>query len=302
MFKTSINLELYKYFFAVATYENISEAAKSLYTSQPVVSKYIQRLENELNVQLFIRKSRGVTLTEEGQILFKYVKNAMDNLNSGTKELQKKYVLGLGNIRIGVSNTLCKYLLLPYLKAYIELNPNVQITIQCQSTYHTLELLDQGKIDIGLTGEPHNLVNRNFYEVMEIEDVFVISSTLAKKYLISGTTNNRVLFDSETVMLLDKSNITRQYIDTYLSQYNISPANLLEISSMDLIIDFTKIGMGIGCVIKEFVKNDIHNGTLFQVPLETSIPKRKVGFITNNQTYMPNALRAFLDLINTDIY
>ena len=60
------NMELYKYFYAVAQTGNISAAAKQLYTSQPVVSKYIGRLENELHTQLFIRTSRGVRLTDEG--------------------------------------------------------------------------------------------------------------------------------------------------------------------------------------------------------------------------------------------
>lgn len=291
------SLDLYKYFYTVANCGNISEAAKALFTSQPVVSKYIQRLEQELNVQLFIRKSRGVLLTEEGQILYEHVKTALEAFQTGTDEIQRKQQLGAGRIRIGVSTTLCKYLLLPYLKTYIEKNPNVQVSIQCQSTNHTLELLEQGKIDIGLIGKPDQLGNMRFFEMLEIHDIFVASNTYLHNHKLSDKTTTRELFSHSTVMLLDKTNITRQYIDTYLSHNNIIPTNLLEISSMDLIIDFARISMGIGCVIKEFVHDDLAKGTLVEVPIYQPIPQRKVGFVIKNQGYMPIALKLFIELM-----
>lgn len=292
-----ISLDLYKYFYAAATCCNISEAAKLLFTSQPVVSKYIHRLEDELNVQLFIRTSRGVRLTEEGEVLFNYVKTAFDCFDAGINELQRKQSLGVGQIRIGVSTTLCKYMLLPYLKTYIVQNPNVKISIHCQSTNHTLQLLEQGKIDIGLIGKPDILENITFFDLKEIEDTFVCTTTYLKNLNLTSTTKSHEILDSATVMLLDKSNITRQYIDNFLSSNKITISNLLEISSMDLIIEFTKIGMGVGCVIKEFVKEDLDNGNLIELRLDHPISKRKVGFAIRNQNYTPVALKLFLEMM-----
>ena len=283
--------ELFRYFYYTARFGNISEAARALYTSQPVVSKYIHRLESELGVSLFIRSSRGVSLTEEGELLYEHVKTAFNYLDAGTQALAQQRELGLGQLRIGVSTTLCKYLLLPYLNTYIEQNPNIKISIYCQSTNQTLDLLEQNKIDIGLIGKPEDTNHMIFYDMAEIEDVFVATPSYMKKVQDD-------YFQNATFMLLDQANITRQYVDQYMKTHHILPNNILEVSTMDLIIEFSKIGMGIGCVIKAFVKDELEKGILSEIPLEIPISKRRVGFAIRNNNYRSRALELFLNMMN----
>ena len=297
------SVNLYQYFYAVANTGNISRAAKAMYTSQPVVSKYIARLENELGVQLFKRTPRGVILTEEGSILYEHVKTAFNYLEAGMDTLRHQQNVGLGHLRIGVSTTLCKYLLLPYLKQYIAKYPNVRLSIECQSTYHTLEALENNQIDIGLIGRPDHIGGLKFYEMTDIEDIFVASPSYMEHIRQSQSIDDAVLSSSvltsdlTTVMLLDKGNITRQYIDRYMAENHLSSANLLEISTMDLIIEFSKIGMGIGCVIKEFVKDELKQGTLVEIPLHTPLQKRTVGFAVRNDKYMNAPLKYMLEML-----
>lgn len=309
------SVNLYQYFYAVANTGNISRAAKVMYTSQPVVSKYIARLENELGVQLFKRTPRGVILTEEGSILYEHVKTAFNYLEAGMDALRHQQNVGLGHLRIGVSTTLCKYLLLPYLKQYIAKYPNVRLSIECQSTYHTLEALENNQIDIGLIGQPDHIGGLKFYEMTDIEDIFVASpsymehirqnQSMDDAMSQTSTTSGHLKFgtssiltsDLTTVMLLDKGNITRQYIDRYMTESHLYPANLLEISTMDLIIEFSKIGMGIGCVIKEFVKDELKQGTLVEIPLHTPLQKRTVGFAVRNDKYMNAPLKYMLEML-----
>ena len=118
------NLTLYRAFYAVATHLNISIAAKELYISQPAISKSIKKLEDNLGTPLFVRNSRGVKLTEEGQLLYDYVSKAFNNLESGEEQIKRIKDLGIGQIKIGVSTTLCKYILLNYLKGFIKDNPS----------------------------------------------------------------------------------------------------------------------------------------------------------------------------------
>ena len=309
------SVNLYQYFYAVANTGNISRAAKVMYTSQPVVSKYIARLENELGVQLFKRTPRGVILTEEGSILYEHVKTAFNYLEAGMDALRHQQNVGLGHLRIGVSTTLCKYLLLPYLKQYIAKYPNVRLSIECQSTYHTLEALENNQIDIGLIGQPDHICGLKFYEMTDIEDIFVASPSYMEHirqnqsmddamsqtsttagHLKSGT-SSILTSDLTTVMLLDKGNITRQYIDRYMTESHLYPANMLEISTMDFIIEFSKIGMGIGCVIKEFVKDELKQGTLVEIPLHTPLQKRTVGFAVRNDKYMNAPLKYMLEML-----
>lgn len=292
----SIPMELYRYFFAVAEAGNISLAAKNLYTSQPVVSKYIQRLEKLIDTQLFVRTSRGVYLTEEGEILYEHIKKAFSFLDAGIDAIDKQHGNTTRHIRIGVSTTLCRFLLLPKLNTFIKENPSIKISINCQSTKHTVELLRDNKIDVGLIGKYNSDKDILVHDVMEINDIFVATQSYLESISFDGIENNHDIFNNATVMLLDKENITRQYIDKYFSQNNILPSNLLEISTMDLIIDFSKIGIGIGCVIEEFVKSELECGSLLKLPLPSPIPCRKVGLAVRNQNYMSDAVKLFINM------
>ena len=162
------HLSQYKIFYEVARCGNISRAAKELYISQPAISKAISKLEESLGIKLFSRNSRGVQLTREGAILFQHVNTAF-----GERELKRIHDFHIGNLKIGVSNTLCKYVLLPYLKGFIGKYPHVNIAIESQSTYQTLDMLDARKIDIGLMAEPKSKKGLHFQPVMEISDAFV---------------------------------------------------------------------------------------------------------------------------------
>ena len=151
------SLSSYRIFYEVARTENISRAAKELYISQPAISKSISKLEDSLNVPLFVRSSRGAQLTEEGRVLYEHVRAAFEQLDMGEQEIHRIHTLGIGQIRFGVSTTLCKYILVPYLKDFIPMNPHIRINILSQSTMKTLDLLEQRQIDIGLVAEPKNL-------------------------------------------------------------------------------------------------------------------------------------------------
>ena len=106
------NLSLYYVFHTVAKKGSISHAAKELYISQPAISKSIQKLEDNLNTTLFKRSSRGVTLTADGEILFQHTRDAFETLEEGEEILARHHALGVEQLRIGVSTTLCKYILL----------------------------------------------------------------------------------------------------------------------------------------------------------------------------------------------
>lgn len=276
------NLSQYRIFYAVAKAGNISKAAKELYISQPAISKSISKLEDTLNTTLFTRNSRGVQLTEEGQILFEHTRAAFEELQIGEQELKRIREFNLGHIRIGVSNTLCRFIMVTYLKGFIEKYPHIKITIESQSTTHTLSMLEQQRIDIGLIAEPKSHRNLEFLPVMEIEDIFAATpSYLENLKLREGADAD--IFQVGNIMLLDKKNLTRSYIEDYMNLNNIAANNLLEVTTMDLLIEFARIGLGIGCVIKEFVKEDLETGQLVQLKLDTPIRKRTVGF-----AYHPN--------------
>ena len=272
------NLSQYKIFYEVAKAGNISKAAKELYISQPAISKAISKLEDSLGLSLFTRSSRGVQLTSEGEILFEHTREAFDALDRGEQELKRIQEFDIGHLRIGVSNTLCKYILLPYLKTFIDQYPHMKVTIESQATAQTLARLEQQKIDLGLVAEPSVRRDLAFIPVMDIQDTFVTTPNyLENLYLREGSDTN--IFETGNIMLLDENNMTRHHVDEYMAENAIFPHQILEVTTMDLLIEFARIGLGIGCVIKEFVKEDLDSGRLVQLKLDTPIHKRTIGFL-----------------------
>ena len=292
------NLSSYRIFYTVANTGNISKAAEELYISQPAISKSIQKLEESVGCKLFSRSSRGVVLTDEGKLLYEHVSEAFETLTMGEEKLKRSIELGVGHLKIGVSSTLCKYLLLPYLKEFIRQNPHISISISCQSTNDTLKLLEDNKIDIGLIGKPENLKNIHFDFLEEIEDIFVAAKDYLRNLKARGIQKDHIL-QSSTLMLLDKNNMTRQYIDDYLQENQIIIKDSIDISDMDLLIDFARIGVGVACVIKNFVREDLENGTLVEIPLGFPIHKREVGFAYKTTTKPSKSLAEFIHFYKT---
>ena len=262
------SLSSYRIFYTVAKTQNISKAAKELYISQPAISKSIQKLEESLGCELFRRSSRGV------------LKNSLE--------------LGVGHLKIGVSSTLCKYMLLPYLKDFTKRYPHINISIVCQSTNESLQMLEENKIDIGLIARPENQKTLNFSNVAEIEDIFVATEAYLNVLNARGISSDAILQHS-TLMLLDKHNMTRQYIDDYLQENKIETRDLIEVSTMDLLIDFAKTNLGVACVIRQFVQNELANKELLEIPLGFPIHKREIGFAYKNTLKPSKSLELFID-------
>lgn len=289
------NLAQYKIFYEVAKAGNISKAAKELYISQPAISKAISKLEDSLHVSLFTRSSRGVQLTPEGELLFQHVGDAFLSLEQGEQELKRIREFNIGHLRIGVSNTLCKYILLPYLKTFIEQYPHIKITIEGQATAKTITMLEQHALDVGLVAEPSIRTGLSFIPVMDIRDIFVSTRHyLNNLYLREGSGAD--WFQCGNIMLLDQNNMTRHHIDEYLRENSLEPKQILEVTTMDLLIEFAKIGLGIACVIKELVQKELESGRLVEVPLTIPIPKRTIGFAFQGAN-RAMALKTFLEFL-----
>lgn len=288
------NLHLYYIFYTVALHKNISGAARELFISQPAISKAISRLEQNLETRLFTRSSRGVTLTFEGELLFEQVKKAFLSIKYGEQQLKKVSSLGVSTLSIGVSTTLCKYVLLPYLKQFIKENPHIKVSIVCKSSLDTIDAIKKGVLDIGLVGIPANQEELVFTPIAEIQDTFVATQTYLDNLKIREGGDKSHLFQNATFMMLNKENMSRKFIDSYLSRHQIELDNILEVDTMDLLIDFAKTDLGIACVIKSFVEQELKQGILKEIPLKHTVSKRKIGFVYENSMHVTDSMKDFI--------
>ena len=150
-----INYELYKVFYYVASSLSFSEASKRLFISQSAVSQSIKVLEKKMKRKLFIRSTKKVQLTPEGEILLKHIEPAMNLIRRGEMQLLEADSLNGGQLRIGASDTICRYYLVPYLNQFHKEFPNVHIKVINQTSIKCVELLQNGQADFIVVNYPN---------------------------------------------------------------------------------------------------------------------------------------------------
>ncbi|MDR1065962.1 MAG: LysR family transcriptional regulator [Clostridiales bacterium] len=289
-----VDINLYKIFYTVATTGNISKASEILFTGQPSVSKSIKKLESELKVNLFTRNSRGVRLTEEGKILFEHIASAMDTINTGELAIKKVVDKDSGQIKIGISATLYKYFLLPYIKQFLTEFKNFSVEIIDNSTsYITLDLITEEKVDIGIVSKPFTLQDVEFVSIGLIEEIFIAEKNFICAY--DNFDNLQDFFNQNTFIFLEKGNITRDYNERFLKQIGITVKPDIVTSNMDFIIDLVKVGVGFGIVFKEVVKEDLESKKLIELDFIQPIPKREIGIVCKKNKQKSIALQEFIN-------
>ena len=171
----NISLDYYKIFYVVAKSGNITKAANELNISQPAISKCIKLLEQQLGGQLFVRTKRGVNLTEEGKEFYKYIEQAMEFINNAEHKFSEMVNLDTGLIKIGISTTLTKKYLMPFIELFHELYPKIRIQIQTAVSTRLFELLRQGLVDLVIVNLPVDKVNDiEIIKVKEVQDCFIV--------------------------------------------------------------------------------------------------------------------------------
>ena len=290
-----INYESYKIFYHVALNQSISKAADKLLISQPAVSYQIKVLEEQLGITLFVRTKKGVTLTDEGKILSSYISKGIENFINGENALTNLKNLDYGIIRIGASTTVSKHVLMPYLKIFHKLYPNIEINITNNLTEELMRELRNGNLDILILNLPMKEgKDLDIKNILEVQDIFVANKDyydiLNKKISLNDLNNYPLLFQK-------KPSNTRDYLDNYLNTNKIKLIPKMEIVSYNLIMDFIKIGFGIGYATKEFIKEELNNGDLYELNVIPKIPKRFIGAVTLKQTIPNFSVNKLIDLM-----
>ncbi|WP_408955349.1 LysR family transcriptional regulator [Natroniella sp. ANB-PHB2] len=290
----NINHELYKVFYYVAEYLSFSQAANKLFISQSAVSQSIKSLEEELNTTLFIRSTKQVALTKEGEVLFKHIEPAFNLIKNGERSIQEINSFKRGEIHLGANDTICKYFLLPYLKKFHQLYPQIHIQITNRTSSKCVQLLKQGKVDLIIS----NLPNKEVTDFMEVEQVYTFNDILISGDKYKQLKEKKVSLDNLSdypLLMLEKKTTTRKFFEEFISQLGINLQPEVELGSVDLLIEMARIGLGIS-----FVPNYCLQGTeagLFKVNLAEELPQRNLAIITNKKIPFSLASKKFMGLL-----
>lgn len=289
-------LGLYKIFSEVVQYKNFSRAAKSLYMTQPAISQAISQLETKLGIRLFTRTSRGVILTSEGELLYEYISSAINLINIGESKIQASKSLEMGDLKLGVGDTISRYFLLPYLETFHVQYPNILLKIINRTTLELCDLLKSGEIDIAICNLPIQDSSLEIEACANIHDIFVCGDRYKDDVLKPLTFQELAKLP---LILLEKKSNSRQYVEKYMFSKGITINPEIELGSHDLLLEFAKINLGIACVIEEFSLEYLNKKQLYKIPLKSPIPPRNIGFCFLKGVSLSSAPTRFLQILTS---
>lgn len=286
-----INLELYKVFYYVATTLSFSEASRQLFISQSAVSQSIKTLEKKLGHTLFIRSTKKVLLTPEGELLLEHVKPALQMLDEGESLLSGNNMLK-GQLRIGASDTICRYFLIEYFRRFHQSYPDVRIKVTNSTSIGCVELLEKGQVDLIVCNSPNSrLGNHMKVKVLkDFHDVFVGDpDCFAFKHLPCSL---KELLEYPILMLSSKST-TSEYLYHTFAVHDLKLLPEVELNSNDLLMDLARIGLGIACVPDYMLDPE---DSLKPIPLTEQLPSRQLILVQHDNLPVSQAAERFLEI------
>ena len=297
-----VDLDLYRVFYTVAKCGSLTKAAEELYISQPAVTQAIKQLESQLGGKLFNRVSRGMELTETGgKQMFDIVEQALKMLDSAEDRFRERRNIATGQIRIAAADTIVTHFLMRYIKKYHEIYPNVNIIFKNSTTKEALDMIKSNKADIGMVNLP--IYDKDVIMTGQtgiIEDIFVASDKY--KELFDKNLSLRDLPDYP-VLMLDGTTSTTKEINDFFDSMSIKIVPEFEAGSIELLIEMAKNGLGIACVPRRYVLDELAKKELREVKVTPSLPLRATGVIIRGEIEEHSfAVKEFIKVLDDDQY
>lgn len=286
-----INYELYKVFYYVASTLSFSEASKQLFISQSAVSQSIKTLERKLDQVLFIRSTKKVQLTPEGEILLRHVEPAMNLIKRGEAQLLDSASTG-GQIRIGASDTICRYFLVPFIERFHRAFPGAHIKVTNATSIQSVDLLNSGQVDFIVVNSPNSYLG----SVTKVKKIKIFQDVFLANQSFSQLRGRRLSFQElleYPILMLDKKSTTSEFLHNLFQQHHLDLVPEAELSSNDLLIDLARIGLGIAFLPDYCIPSD--DPDLFVVKTEEALPSRELLAVHSHHIPLSKAASAFLN-------
>lgn len=292
-----VNLELYRVFYTVAKCGSLTKAAQELYISQPAVSQAIKQLENQLGTSLFNRTHRGMDLSAAGgKLIFNQVEEALKLLDDAENKLMELKTIASGTIRIGATDSIFAHVLSDKIAQYNEKYPDVKLELISSTSPYTIGQLKEGRCDIAFVNLPLEDSEVRFYgTITHLSDIFVAG----KKF--------ESLKDEEVplkrlqelpLLMIEENTVARMALAKYTGTLGIQLIPDIEVANWDLMLKLAVKGMGVGCIPREYCKEALASGWLFEVKTTPALPVRGVGIAINKNIPMNFAMKEFIAMFD----
>ncbi|WP_323165932.1 transcriptional regulator CynR [Pseudomonas bubulae] len=283
-----------KYFLAVAQHHSFTKAAAALHVSQPALSQQVRQLEESLSAQLFDRSGRTTRLTDAGEVYLRYARRASQELEEGKRAIHDVGDLSRGALRVALTPTFTTYLVGPLVEAFHSRYPNITLNLREIAQEQMEELLLADELDVGIAFEDGHSQDIETQPLL----IEVLALVVGERHPLAGQSAIDLdALSAESLILLSEEFATREQIDRYCRQHNITPRVKMEANVIGAVIEVVR-RTTLSTLLPATVAL-AHQG-LFAIELSPQRLHRTAVLMQRKGAYQTSAARAFIELA-TDI-
>ena len=297
----NIDLELYRIFYTVAKYKNISKATEELYISQPAITQRINNLEKQLNIKLFYRRPDGMQLTLEGKELYNYIKDSIETMNNVENKfngyLQKNRN---NNIKIKTTNQIDNLILCNTIVEFSKKYPKIGIDLDIGTEKEAINEILNGQVDIITIRDIRKNKNKNL-QIVATKNLTPCLYT-SKKYLEKNNGKIDLFNKSEqyNFILPKQDSVERKEFEKFCKKHHLNIQYKYETESINIRKYFVLNGLGIAVGFKEYIQEELKKNIFIEIPLEDSLPECNINWITLNNERKKDEILKLIEIIKEE--
>lgn len=288
-------MEFYQltYFLAAAQTQNFRKAAELCMVAQSALSRQIAALEGELDVELFKRKNKRVTLTPAGEEFARYVRGALEQLQQGQQAMSELHEGQSGTILLGCVESLASAFLPPVFASFHRRHPKIRLKVTVSHTDELMTLVEQGEVELGLILDP---AIRS--ELLIIKELFRQELQLlvpAQHPLIQQETPITLQqITGEPLLLLEETSRLGQITKRIFAQRGLVTRSIVEIESIEGLKEFVRQGIGIALTLPALVRYPRIDHDLRLLPIADLSEEFIFALVYRRSGVISRASRAFI--------
>ncbi len=278
---------------------SVTRAAEALYLSQPAVSLQIGALEGEMNVALFERQGRRLSLTAEGEVLYELARPLMDGLDALDGEFRNRLRgMSAGELNIAAGSSTILYFLPTFVEAFREARPDVQLKLHNVTGKDGLAMIRSDEVDLAV-GSMLDVPSDLDYAPVRSFDPMLI--TPLDHPLTAAHPLTLEAISPYGLILPPKRLTTYRLVDLVFQQRRVPYTVALEVGGWEIIKQYVAMGLGISIVTGICLTESDHERLAVR-NLRAYFPPRSYGVVIRKGKYLSPQARAFVDLVKPALF
>ena len=295
-----MNLKQLEAFVQVAEGGSFSKAARELYLTQPTISAHISSLEKELNVRLFVRNTKEVSLSDNGKDLYKYAKQMVDLQGKIEEHFGMKKDSGKHCITIAASTIPAQYLLPKVLMCFNEKYPEEQFKIKETDSAQVVTQIVDCMADVGFTGTVLEKKHCKYIPFYKDELVIIAPNTEKYRRFQEECPNDISWLKREHVIMREVGSGTRKEAEKQLRSAGVNMADLEIIASIEnqeTIKKSVRQGIGVSILSRLAATDKAKAGQMLIFPIPGADEGRDINVVYNRNYQLSRSAERFIKIV-----